>query len=63
MSGPGLLHALGGMANAMVNCWLVFLMLLGTVPPFFASAYEFCVNGFFEGLCLVKQVRYFCVVL
>ena len=21
VSGPGLLHALGGMANAMVNCW------------------------------------------
>ena len=21
VSGPGLLHALGGMANAMSNCW------------------------------------------
>ena len=21
VSGPGLLHALGGMANAMINCW------------------------------------------
>ena len=24
VSGPGLIHALGGMANAMSNCWLVY---------------------------------------
>ena len=23
VSGPGVLHAIGGMANAHVNCWLV----------------------------------------
>ena len=27
VSGPGLIHALGGMANAMSNCWLVLWML------------------------------------
>ena len=28
VSGPGLIHALGGMANAMSNCWLVCRILI-----------------------------------
>ena len=26
VSGPGLIHALGGMANAMVNCWPMIVL-------------------------------------
>lgn len=27
VSGPGFIHALGGMANANMNCWYVFFVL------------------------------------
>lgn len=31
VSGPGLLHALGGMANANMNCWYSLILQLGGV--------------------------------
>lgn len=31
VSGPGLIHALGGMANANINCWYVFVFCFSII--------------------------------
>ncbi|XP_041982127.1 2-hydroxyacyl-CoA lyase 1 isoform X2 [Aricia agestis] len=53
VSGPGLLHCIGGMANAQVNCWPL-LMLAGSCPEDHEG-----IGGFQEWL-QVESSRLYC---
>lgn len=41
VSGPGLIHALGGMANANMNCWYSFIHQLESL----GAVYSICTSG------------------